>query len=250
MWRIYNASLWLTSSIAFPLGFFQKKVRHYFTNRLGKQLTQSKIAFKDSPIWFHALSVGEVLSVVSLVKKWHTCYPKFPLFFTASTLTGHEIAVRRLKDTVTTIDYFPLDLPPVIERYLKKIRPRLVVLTETDLWPNFLRMLKEKQIPCLLINARMSERSYRRYCLMKPWFAKIIRCLSFIGVQREEDAQRFLSLGFPKDRLRVMGSLKFDIDLPSIDKQKIKTQKRCLVLIPRGPSGWQVAPIGVRMKSY
>jgi len=235
LWRIYNASLWLTSSIAFPLGFFQKKVRHYFTNRLGKQLTQSKIAFKDSPIWFHALSVGEVLSVVSLVKKWHISYPQFSLFFTTSTLTGYEIAVKRLKDTVTAINYFPLDLPPVIERYLKKIRPRLVILTETDLWPNFLRILKERQIPCLLINARMSERSYRRYRLIKRWFSKVIQCLTFIGVQREEDAQRFISLGFPKNRLRVMGNLKFDIGLPSIDEQKVEMQKKRLGLGPTQP---------------
>jgi len=228
LWRIYSVSLWLATSAALPLGFFQKKIKHYVTNRLGKHLIQSGIAFVNDPIWFHALSVGEVLSVVSLVKKWHAYYPKFPLFFTASTLTGHEIAVKQLKNTVEGIDYFPLDLPPVIERYLKRIRPRLVILTETDLWPNFLRILKERQIPCLLINARMSERSYRRYCLIKPWFSKIIRSLSFIGVQREEDALRFLSFGFPKNRLRVMGSLKFDIDLPPIDEQRINRQKKIL----------------------
>lgn len=222
--------LWLGAAVSFPLGIFNPKVRHYFKHRLGQDCP----AFSTQPIWFHALSVGEVLSVVPLVKKFGQRWPQIPIFFTASTLTGHEIALKQLKN-VATIGYFPLDLSPVITHYFERVNPRLIVLTETDIWPNFLKMAKNKNIPCLLINARMSERSYKRYRLIKSWFARIINCLDFIGVQRKEDAERFLGLGFERKKLEIVGNLKFDKPLPNIDEGEIKQLKRELGLLPDQP---------------
>ncbi|MCD6319251.1 MAG: 3-deoxy-D-manno-octulosonic acid transferase [Candidatus Desulfofervidaceae bacterium] len=237
MWWFYNSGLWLGTAVGLPLSMFNPKMRHYIKHRLGNTLTQDCpfFLFHKQPVWFHALSVGEVLSVVPLVKKFRQHWWQIPIFFTASTLTGHKIALKQLKNIVTAIGYFPLDLPPVITRYFKRVNPRLIVLTETDIWPNFLNMTKKRHIPCLLINARMSERSYKRYRLIKPWFTQVINCLDFVGVQRGEDAERFLELGLEEKKIKIIGNLKFDKPLPNINEAQIKQLKMELGLLPEQP---------------
>jgi len=237
MWWFYNGGLWIGTALALPLGVLNLKVRHYVKHRLGNTLAHDCpfwLANKQ-PLWFHALSVGEVLSVVPLVKMFKQDHPQIPIFFSASTLTGHEIAIRQLKDTVIGVSYFPLDLSPVIARYFEKVNPRLIILTETDIWPNFLKMAKKKNIPCLLINARMSAHSYKRYKLIKSWFSRVINNLDFVGVQRKEDAERFLGLGLKKNKLEILGNLKFDKPLPHINKSEIQQLKIELGLLPEQP---------------
>ncbi len=235
MQGVYNSLLWLSASLLFPLGTISPKVRHYFGHRLGWNLKQDCPHILKNSVWFHALSVGEVLSVVSLVQKWAQKYPQVPLFFTASTLTGHQVAIKKLKKVVSSISYFPLDFPFIIRRYLNQVNPKMVVLTETDIWPNFLTVLNQKALPCLLINARISERSYKRYSLLKPWFSQVINKLSFVGVQRPEDAQRFLALGLAPKKIKIMGSLKFDITVPDFDKHFIIQQKSSFGIDPSRP---------------
>jgi len=216
MQKIYNLGLWSWGSLSLPLSIVYPKVKHHIKNRL-EYRPFSK--FFKKPVWFHALSVGEVLSVVPLVKAFKEQHREIPLFFTASTITGHQIATRCLKDIVDAIDYFPLDFPLVVNRYLRHLNPRLVVLTETDIWPNFLSIMQKKHIPTILISARMSEYSYKRYCLIKGFFSQIINKLEFVGAQREEDARRFLRLGLKKEKLKILGSLKFDLPLPDIKEK-------------------------------
>ena len=219
MWWLYNSGLWLGLLLSLPLRRWQPKMQYYFYYRLGRTLRQDwSVSLREKrPVWFQALSVGEVFSVVPLVKGFCQHWPDVPVFFTASTMTGHKIAINQLKHTVAGIGYFPLDFPSNINYYLKMINPRLIVLTETDIWPNFLKITKEREIPCLLLNARISERSYRRYKLIKRWFSETINRLSFVGVQRPEDAERFLHLGVSSEKIKIMGNLKFDKPIPQIN---------------------------------
>jgi 3-deoxy-D-manno-octulosonic-acid transferase len=237
VWWFYNTWLWLGVLAGFPLSTFSPKVRYYFYYRLGRTLKEDSLPFlgKARPVWFHALSVGEVLSVVPLVKEFCKRWPDIPVFLTTSTMTGHEIALRQLKDTVTAISCFPLDLSPIINHYFKRVNPRVIVLTETDIWPNFLKATKDKKIPCLLVNARISDRSYKRYKLVKVWIKEIINCLSFVGAQRQEDAERFLQLGLRKEKLKIVGNLKFDKTLPKINKTIISNVKTALGILPKQP---------------
>jgi len=219
MFSIYTLGLWLGVSFSLPLGIIHPKIKHYIKNRLGHHLNYP--FFPNQPVWFHALSVGEVLSVVPLVKAFKKRYSEISIFFTASTLTGHEMAKKQLKDIADAINYFPLDFPNVINHYLKRINPRLIIFTETDIWPNFLNIMHKNHIPTILISARISERSYKRYCLIKSFVSHVINHLEFIGAQREEDKRRFLGLGFKKEKIKVIGSLKFDLPLPDLGQKTL-----------------------------
>ncbi len=227
MWWLYNSSLWLGLLLSLPLRKWQPKIQYYLYYRLGRTLKQDCPVYlkRKKCVWFQALSVGEVLSVVPLVKGFCQHWPDVPIFFSASTMTGHKIAINQLKHTVAGIGYFPLDFPSNINYYLKMINPRVIVLIETDIWPNFLKITKEKEIPCLLLNARMSEHSYRRYKLIKSWFSEIINRLSFVGVQRQEDAERFLQLGVSPEKIKIMGNLKFDKPIPKMDETLVMQVK-------------------------
>lgn len=217
---VYNVLLWTGLSWSLPLTLFKPKIKHYFRHRLGGTLdkTYPRTAGNNHPIWIQALSVGEVLSVLPLIRllKMHN----LSIFFTASTLTGHTIASQKLKHMVKGIGYFPLDLAPIINRYLYRIKPHIVVLVETDIWPNFLHCIKQHGIPCLLINARISHKSYKRYRLIRPFFKKIINLFDFIGTQRVEDAERLKSLGAPSSKVEVMGNMKFDCFIPEFTQQR------------------------------
>lgn len=214
---VYNVLVWTGLSCGFPLALFKPKIKHYFKYRLGSTLDKAcPRALGSKPVWIQALSVGEVLSALPLISllKMHN----LSIFFTASTLTGHTIASQKLKHMVKGIGYFPLDLAPIINRYLYRIKPHVVVLVETDIWPNFLHCIKRYSIPCLLINARISHKSYKRYRLIRPFFKKIINLFDFIGTQRAEDAERLKSLGTSSSKLKVMGNMKFDCLIPKFKK--------------------------------
>ena len=224
---VYNFFLWTGFLSSLPLSLLRPKIRHYFKNRLGATLNKKcpKLERKR-PIWIQALSVGEVLSTLPLIRllKNHN----LPIFFTASTITGYTIACQKLKNMVKYISYFPLDLTPVINRYLYCIKPHLVILIETDIWPNFLHCIRKNNIPCLLINARISHKSYQRYQLIRPFFKKVINSFDFIGTQRIEDAERLRLLGADPSKLKVIGNMKFDFHIPQFSKEEKMALRRQL----------------------
>ncbi len=219
-YSFYNLLLWTSLLCCFPLALFKPKIKHYFNYRLGSTLDKacSRTLGNKHPVWIQALSVGEVLSVLPLVRLLKM--DNLSIFFTASTITGHAIACQKLKHMVKGIGYFPLDLAPIINRYLYRIKPHLVVLVETDIWPNFLYCVKRYRTPCLLINARISHKSYKRYQLIKPFFKKVINLFDFIGTQRAEDTERLKSLGASSSKVKVMGNMKFDCLIPEFKKEK------------------------------
>ena len=216
---LYNtlmlAALCLLCPLWIPLVRFSKKYRKTFFNRLYMEPlnTAENLAVhaeNPAPIWIHALSVGEVLSAEPLVKALSRKYGAANLIFSASTHTGVEMASRVLAPHVQAVRHFPYDTIFSVNRALKVIRPRMVVIVETDLWPNFLFRLNRSMIPVYLVNARLSGRSYRGYkhidVVMVPLFSMFRR----ICVQAERDRRRFLDLGVPGDRIITVGNLKFD----------------------------------------
>lgn len=162
------------------------------------------------PIWVHALSVGEVLSAVHLVKGLKHTFVDKEIIFSASTQTGFEIASEHLKEDVIDIFFFPYDLPFSVERILGKIDPALVLIVETDIWPNFLSKMKQKDVPVILVNARLSERSFVGYKRLLFFIRPVLSNFSTVCVQSKIDAHRFNLLGIPPDKLTVTGNFKFD----------------------------------------
>jgi 3-deoxy-D-manno-octulosonic-acid transferase len=156
------------------------------------------------------VSVGEAAAAAPLVEGIRRRWPDLSVVVTTITPTGARIVAERLGRTATH-RYFPLDLPGAVSRALDAVRPRFFVGMETELWPNFLRGLAERGIPSMIANGRISDRSFRRYRLVRPLMSRVLGRVSVFAMQSEEDARRIVALGAPADRVVVTGNLKTDL---------------------------------------
>jgi 3-deoxy-D-manno-octulosonic-acid transferase len=170
-------------------------------------------------LWIHAVSVGETRAAQPLVAALRARYPGYRILLTQMTPTGRATAEALFGDTVTRA-YLPYDTPWAIKAFLRHFRPQIGIVMETELWPNLLAACQDKGVPLLLVNARLSEKSARRYARYARLTAAALRGLSAIAAQGEADAQRLRALGAP--RVEVFGSLKFDIT-PPVDLQNFRT---------------------------
>lgn len=164
-------------------------------------------------VWVHAVSVGESMTAIPLVKLLQQRYPSIPITVTNETITGAERIRAELGNSVTQL-YFPYDLPLVLRKFFKTLQPKLLILLETELWPNLLAACQLYQVPVALVNARLSERSARSYRRILPVIRKMLKRIDVIAAQFQADADRFIALGFPVEKIQVTGSLKFDLTLP------------------------------------
>jgi 3-deoxy-D-manno-octulosonic-acid transferase len=161
------------------------------------------------PLWLHAVSVGEVMAATPLAKELLARRPDLPLLVSTVTDTGRAVAEQRLP--AKQFVFFPLDFGWAVESALDRLRPRLVLLTETELWPNFLAACAGRGIPVVVINGRISPRSFPRYRLVQGWFGRVLSDVQLFCMQTAQDAERILLLGAPADRVRVVGNLKYDL---------------------------------------
>ena len=159
-------------------------------------------------IWFHAVSVGEVLQLQKVLDETQVRFPDAELFVTTTTDTGYDVA--RTKYPQHTVSYFPLDFTWGVSRALASIKPDLVVLVELELWPNFIFQCRRRQIPLALINGRIGEKSFRGYSRVKPLMRRVLSCFQVLATQNATFAKRLEDLGGPSDRLAVTGNIKFD----------------------------------------
>ncbi|HEX9303052.1 MAG TPA: 3-deoxy-D-manno-octulosonic acid transferase [Thermoanaerobaculia bacterium] len=160
-------------------------------------------------IWVHAVSVGEVGVAAALLSALGRKAPDRRLGLSVTTEAGRDLAPRVLPEGVAVFA-FPIDLARPVERALEEVRPGLVLLTETELWPLFLDRAAARGIPVALVNGRISQRSYPRYRMLKRWFAATLESVSLFVMQSEEDARRIESLGVPRSKIRMKGNLKYD----------------------------------------
>jgi 3-deoxy-D-manno-octulosonic-acid transferase len=160
-------------------------------------------------IWLHAVSVGEVLAVSRLVGELDRAFPGFHLVISTTTRTGQELARQRFGED--RVFYCPLDLPWVIRAYLNALQPRLFILAETEFWPNLLSGCFLRNIPVVVVNARISDRSWPRYKLLKGLWHPILGQIARVLAQSETDAERLRAIGCLPERVSVAGNLKFDV---------------------------------------
>lgn len=165
-------------------------------------------------LWIHAVSVGETLAAAPLVKSFREHYPDVPVMVTTTTPTGSE-QVQRLFGPSVFHMYLPYDLPPFWSWFLNSLKPGLLVIMETELWPNLLAACEDKKIPVMLANARLSEKSAQGYERFAALTRPMLDQLTLVAVQNAQDGQRFLQLGLPEARLEVTGSVKFDMQIPA-----------------------------------
>ena len=162
-------------------------------------------------IWVHAVSVGELLIALKLLDELHRRHPAWQFVVSSTTSTAHALALTRQQDWWVPI-YTPVDSAPVVRRALDTVRPRAIVLTESEMWPNFVWQAADRKIPVVLVNARVSPRSARRYQRFAPVLRPVTAKLSAVGLQEPEHAALWEHLDVPQDRLHVTGSVKYDPD--------------------------------------
>ena len=178
--------------------------------RLGFGLKSQDMTDSSSPtIWVHALSVGEVTSALPLIQTIRHEIPHCTLIFSATTSSGRRLATSIIRPSVDEIVPFPLDIRFVVNLFIKRLRPDLFILVETDFWPNFLNCLTAHEVPSLLVNGRVSERSMRLYLRYGFFFKRVFNQFSLLSMQTVQDAKNMQRLGIASAKLKTLGNLKF-----------------------------------------
>ena len=166
-------------------------------------------------IWFHAVSVGEVLSVVELLRVLRAARPHLALYVSTATIAGRRTAEQRLAGLADLVFFVPLDYRSTVRRVLRRLRPKLVVIMETEIWPNLYRESKRAGASLLVVNGRISERALPRYKSARGFFSHVLRWPDTIYVQTTDDAKRYVAAGAPAVKVKVAGNLKYDFRPPA-----------------------------------
>lgn len=236
MYLLYNLVLILGSILVFPFYAFKAitagKYRKSLLQRLGllpRELIEDLSG--DKIIWLHAVSVGEVLSSLSIIRMIREGRPDLRIIVSTVTETGNDTARSRLSG-IEDIIFFPLDYPWVVKRVIRGVRPRLFILVETDIWPNFLKELKKRNVPAVIINGRVSPRSYRKYVRLKWFFKGVFEAISAFAMQSDLDSDRIIGSGAERSRVITTGNLKFDQALPGIQEAEQEQMLNSMGLKP------------------
>ncbi|MCM8786707.1 MAG: hypothetical protein NC935_01480 [Candidatus Omnitrophica bacterium] len=212
--------------ILFLIGFFIYLPIYILKKKINLAALKEKFGFlkvkKQNYIWIHAVSVGEVILIQPILNRLYETF-NYPLLVTTTTLAGNKLAKQKFK-AFTEVVFFPYDITFVILKILKIIKPKIFIAVETELWPNLFYNLKRKKIPILIINARVSKKAFSRYRLFKPLIAKTLKRCDFIGVQNESYKEKFIDLGYFKEKLLITGNLKFESIV--INKEKLTKFKQ------------------------
>ena len=214
MYILYNSLLFVAGFFILPYFLlkmaFTGKYRKSLFKKLGVGQTQILTNLGDGPrVWIHAVSVGEVTAAVPIVASLKLKRPEIKIIFSTSTETGQQMAQQLVKCADAFI-YFPLDIPYVVRKIIRLAKPDVFVMVETELWPNFLKACKLNSVKTLMVNGRLSPRSYDKYRLTKYFWSIVLADLSVAGMIAQIDASRIKSIGMAHGRVEVMGNAKYD----------------------------------------
>ena len=226
---IYNIIILFTLPVTIAFLAVQllihKKYREIVLPRLGFLSHVIKESPGQKPVfWIHAVSVGEVMAVTPLVKRLREEYPKGRLLVSTVTQTGQVTARQKLPEA-DGVFYFPFDLPWVVQRVIQRIRPTIFVFLETEIWPNFLFALARAGVPAVMVNGRISEKSYRGYRLLGIFFRKVLETVSLFSVQTDLDKERLIALGVDAHKVVRTGNMKYDQAVGSVSENPKEIRK-------------------------
>jgi len=217
MYALYSLLIVVFGVIASPYLAYQAIRYKKYIGSLGQRMGYLPVSFNldgEESIWIHAVSVGEVLTARALISDLKRRYPGFRIFLSTTTLGGQQVARRNVQD-IDAVFYFPFDLSFIVRRTLRLVKPRLFLMMETEIWPNLLRECRRQGIATMMVNGRISSRSYPRYRLGRAFFRRVLLDVDRFCMQSEESARRLIDIGAEASRVSVTGSLKFDsLDVP------------------------------------
>jgi len=200
----------LTLPIWLPYVLLRRKYRVSLIRRLGWIPVAQRRRLGEKPvIWLHAVSVGEFLLAHTLIRHLRPIVPAFRFVVSVTTLTGYEVARGKL-DEDDILLFFPVEFYPVMRKVTRMINPRIAVIVETEIWPNFVYCLSAGQVPIIMVNGRISEKSFRRYRIVRPFFRDVLSRFRLFGMQTGTDARRVTDLGAAPEAVSVLGNIKFD----------------------------------------
>lgn len=216
MYALYSTLLGLFLLITLPYWLLQMlrhgKYRAGLRRRLGAVPPHLAARSEKPTIWVHAVSVGEVVASSAVVEGLRQKFPSHRVVISTTTSTGQKLAARRFG--AENVFYFPLDFGFTIRPYLEALRPELVVVAETEFWPNFLRLAKNGGARIAVINCRISDRSLPGYKRLHFWLPKVLKNVDLFLAQTEEDRRRLIEIGAPESKVAITGNLKFDVTPP------------------------------------
>lgn len=217
MWILYELLLVIGFILLLPKALWRRRVPHAgWSMRLGRYPRAVVETLGGRPsIWVHAVSVGEVQAAGPLLPLLRQAYPGCPLVLSTITPGGFQIASRLLADGGSVPIYFPLDLRGCVTRALEALRPKALLLMESELWPMTIRLAKARGIRIAVINGRVSLRAFQRYLAIKPLAIGMLRRVDVFLMQSQADADRIIQLGAPAERVHALGNLKWDASLGS-----------------------------------
>jgi 3-deoxy-D-manno-octulosonic-acid transferase len=215
IWWVYNFCFVIGFALMLPRFLWRMARRggyaRHFLQRFGRYALDVRARLAEGGrVWLHAVSVGEVGVALRLIQELRAAQPALRFLVSTTTSTGHAIAQKQLTTDIPLI-YFPLDVPPVSRRVLNLIRPRALLLIENEMWPNLIRTARKQGVPVAMINARISPHSFGGYKLLRFLTRRLLPQFTAFFAQGQPDADRLLALGAPADRMRVMGSAKYDL---------------------------------------
>lgn len=216
MYLLYSLIYIVALFFVFPVEYLKRPghIRKRWLKEKFGFLDSSLVTHHSSAIWVHAVSVGEVMAALPLLKKLREKYPSKKLILSTITDTGQKVARERAPEG-TGVVYLPFDITPVITAVIKKAKPAILIIIETELWPNLIRSFRGNGIPVILLNGRISENSFRGYKRVSSFMKGVVSHIDFFGMQGEEYAERIKSLGVNTGKVMNTGNFKFDAGLSS-----------------------------------
>jgi len=215
MWRVlYSLLLYVLLPLIVLRLLWRARSNPEYLRRWDERFAVGQPLPEAERIWIHAVSVGEVVAAVPLVRALQARFPDRRILVTTTTPTGSAELRRRLGEGVDH-RYLPLDLPHLMGALLRAVRPRLLMVMETELWPNLFAACRKQGVPVMLVNGRLSARSFQGYRRIRPLVAGALGVVTALAARSEEDAERFIGLGARPERVRVTGNLKYDLELPA-----------------------------------
>ncbi|MBD3379915.1 MAG: glycosyltransferase [Candidatus Omnitrophica bacterium] len=205
---LYDIFFILFSLFYVPYLFFRGRLHRDFPQKfgfLGREITEL-----DSPVWIHAVSVGEASLAAKLAAGIKELFPSQPVIVSTTTRTGNDMIRKLGRGIVDSVFYYPLDISLIVSKTIRSIAPRLFIMIETELWPNMLERMKAGRIPVILANGRISEKSFRNYRRIGPVTARLMNCIDAFYMQSVGDAERVTLLGAPGEKVKIAGNMKFD----------------------------------------
>ena len=209
---VYSLLIRCAAPFAFALALWRGRRDRRYWEGAGERFGWGRTLGAAPSIWLHAVSLGEMTAAAPLVRALRSRYPESPLVLTTATATGRARA-RALFGDAIDVRFLPYDTPGAVARFLDRIRPRLALVMETELWPNLFAECRRRGVPLVLANARLSARSVARYRRFAGPLRDIFSATSLIAAQSSEDAERFIAVGAPSAKTRVVGNVKFDLDV-------------------------------------